>query len=398
MAGSSRLQAVFDSGALVRPSAAVPNFVALVRSLLSLAGGRAPPSDPQVEELKRRIGHADRFLFVLIDGMGLSQVAGLPTGSFLRRHLDREFQAVFLSTTAAALTTLATAEWPAVHCVPGWWTRLDPWGVDAVALPFEERGTGRPLEELGVSARLFFPVSSAWPDLRPAPLSILPAGIVQSTYTRYATGGSPREGYRTLDEALAMARETGLGSSGRRLTYLYLPQLDSVSHEAGTGHVRTRELLSALDRLCAALCREVSGRVRVVITADHGQTDVPGERVFVLPRGDRLARRLRCQPSGEPSVPIFHVRSGQEEAFAEEFRSRLGEHFILLTPEEVAQEDMLGPGLLAPLMRERLGSFVGIPLRPSKLYLQPCGECHPEHVGTHGGLTAAEMQIPLILA
>ncbi len=119
MAERSRLQQAFDSGRLVRPAADVPNFVALVRSLLCLGGGPAAAMDAQASELTRRIGASDRYLLVLVDGMGLTQVAGLPGGTFLQRQLDSELQAVFLSTTATALTTLATGEWPCVHCVPG---------------------------------------------------------------------------------------------------------------------------------------------------------------------------------------------------------------------------------------------------------------------------------------
>ena len=46
----------------------------------------------------------------------------------------------------------------------------------------------------------------------------------------------------------------------------------------------------------------------------------------------------------------------------------------------------------------RLGSRIGVFLDPVKLYVRPVARCHPEHIGTHGGLRPAEMRVPLVVA
>ena len=63
-----------------------------------------------------------------------------------------ELQTVFPSTTAATLTTLATAGWPVKHAVLGWFLYLPE--VDAVTtiLPFIRRSDGTSLTELGVNS------------------------------------------------------------------------------------------------------------------------------------------------------------------------------------------------------------------------------------------------------
>jgi hypothetical protein len=141
----------------------------------------------------------------------------------------------------------------------------------------------------------------------------------------------------------------------------------------------------------------LAGRARVVISADHGQVDVPPERRFVLPADDPLRARLVCPPTGEPTVPVFHVIEGEQSAFAAEFDERFGEHFVLLPTAEAERMRLFGPGALSPRMRRRLGSFVGVAAEPAVFYIAPC-DTGAKNVGVHGGLRAAEMFVPLILA
>ncbi|KPL00080.1 MAG: hypothetical protein AMK75_05920, partial [Planctomycetes bacterium SM23_65] len=180
-------------------------------------------------------------------------------------------------------------------------------------------------------------------------------------------------------------------------TYLYLPQLDEMVHRKGTGDVDVHQLLFSLDGQFSKLARVLGGRARLVITSDHGLADVTEDRRFVLPEDDPLRAHLVCRPTGEPSVPIFHVHEGHEEVFRGEFAERFGEFYALLTPHELAGLALLGPDPLSSAMTRRLGTFVGIAPDPTVLAIAPCRGA-AKHIGIHGGLTPAEMRIPLILA
>jgi N-acetylglutamate synthase-like GNAT family acetyltransferase len=397
MSEMERVQSWFDSGVLVRPSADTLNFVDLVHALAHLtgAGNAAPRAGAQ--KLCGMIGAADHYVFVLVDALGMAQLRTLPPQAFLPKHLVTQLQAVFLSTTGAALTTLATGEWPCSHAVPGWWVHLERFGISAVTLPFQERLTGRPLSELGISAETVFPIPSIWASAEYESLTVLPANIVDSTYSRYASGDTPRVGYTELPQALATIRKVIQDARRPTSIYLYLPHLDEISHRKGTEDEQTRRLIAALDEVLAGLAAGLGGKARIVISADHGQTDVPDARRTVLPEDDPLSVHLQFQPCGEASVPIFHVREGHDEQFAAQFAARFGGHFALLTPEEVERMRLLGPGELTPVTKRRLGTFMGIAPQPAKLYVRPCDRCNPQNIGVHGGLSAAEMDIPLIL-
>jgi len=197
---------------------------------------------------------------------------------------------------------------------------------------------------------------------------------------------------------MAAVRQSVFDAQHASFTYLYLPHLDELSHRLGTEDPQVRRLVAELDAMMAELAESISGRARLVISADHGQTDVPPERCFVLCQDDPLCKDLCCQPTGEPAVPIFHVRKGSEESFAQAFRVRFGHCFALVTPDEVARLRLLGPGGLSPAMRARLGTFVGLPSQAAKLYIEPLAGSNPGNIGVHGGLSPAEMLIPLVLA
>jgi len=84
----------------------------------SVGGSQENPwRDQLIRDMK-----AQHFLLILCDGMGNSILEQhLASTAFLRRHNQcDQLWAVFPSTTPAALTMLATAQWPGQHGVPGW--------------------------------------------------------------------------------------------------------------------------------------------------------------------------------------------------------------------------------------------------------------------------------------
>ena len=158
MTDLERVRRWFDTGRLVRPSADVINFVDLVRALAHLSGAEDMETVPGVKELCRRIGHAENYIFVLVDALGVDLIQKLPEKAFLRTHMIDQLQSVFLSTTATALSALATGQWPCAHGVPGWWTYLEESDISVITLPFRERSTERTLEEFGISMEDLFPM------------------------------------------------------------------------------------------------------------------------------------------------------------------------------------------------------------------------------------------------
>jgi hypothetical protein len=415
------LEQLFDAGVLLRPSDRRPNLVHLIRALATLAGVGDLGASPPVADIVSTIGPAEHLVFVLLDGLGMNTVRRLPVESFLASCVTGELTSICPSTTACALTSLATAQYPNRTAVAGWFTHVPALGLTAVTLPFVERFTGQPLTSRGLRAEDVLPAPSIYPRMTHRPLSIGPAYICDTTYNRYARGGTPGHGYDSIPHAIDKILDRLITATGPTFTHLYLPEVDSICHKLGVGHADVVPLVMRIDtelkRLRDGLRAAPAGladRTRIVVSADHGLLDVPRADQTLLFDGDPLLDLLAVPPSGDARMPVFHVRGrvrgeGSAEleaepdatpearaAFAEAFLRRFGDRMSLVPTEQAEEMELFGPGTLSAVARPRFGDFIGIPFRPATLAYHPPGKPVGElFLGVHAGLSPQEMRVPL---
>lgn len=373
---------------------ALPGTVALARALAEIAGAPSPP-DPRADEIRALIGDADHVVFVLADGLGVNLLETYAEGAFLRDHMARELRAVFPSSTAPALTSLATGAWPGAHAATGWWTYIPAVDHTITLLPFADRFIERSAEALGLSGDVAFatptPLAQASRDV----LTVMPKWIAGSTYSRYTAASHPIAAYGAVAEGVDIVAASVRAARTATYTYLYIPIIDGEEHEHGWMAWQTRRALAETRREIERLSAVGSG-LRIVVSADHGQLEVPDAAKVVWSKDDPILRHLRFPPTCEPRCAAFHCADGEHAAFAEAFRARHGEHFALLTLDEAEEEQLFGPEPMTAETRARLGHFLAIALDDSVLMYEP----HPDlrkMRGYHGGLSPDEMRIPLIV-
>ncbi len=390
----AELRQAFDSGRLVRPGEGSASLVDVARAVGHLNGAEVRPSahSPSLVDL---IGEPDHLIFVLADGLGLSTLEQLPADSFLRSHLATEITTVFPSTTASALTTLATGEWPERHAVTGWWTHLPEIDGPATVLQFTRRSDGAPLERLGVlPERVFLAPAMAAGQGRDA-LALVPEQIAGSVYSTYMFGRDGARGYGHPEEVVETVVSRVRRSEGRTSTYLYFPHVDSAAHQYGASHDAVRQALRLLDGVLGSLSGELHGSARIVVTADHGLLDTRPDAVHPIADADPLVQALRTSPSGDSRVLYMHPRDGMEERVRDIFRERFGDRFFLIDTDEAAELELLGPGPMSTETRRRIGSLIAVSRGVDVIQYQPYAD---PMVGHHSGLTPDEMMIPLIVA
>jgi hypothetical protein len=392
-----RVLAWFADGRLVRPIADPrPDLVDLMRAIAALCGAPGQAS-AHSQQLGERIGHHDHLVFTLVDGLGLELLRehARDASGFLAGLPREELLATFPSTTAVALTSLATGEHPASHGIPGWHAWLPEAGVVAEILPFVERFSKRPLADFGLAGDRVLTIPSVMRAFARDRVVVTRAYVAGSTYSRWWSGESPSIGYDRIPDAIDAVIGRVLSARAPTYTYLYLNQLDSLCHERGVTHPEVRTLLATIDRELERLHAGLRGRARLVISADHGHVDAGPEHIVA--HDSPLAQLLRCPPSGESRVPLFHVRPDERDRFHEGFARAHGEAFALLPLDEVEALRLLGPDPLSPAARERFGDFMGIAHGYDTLrYRHPQLKPH-RNLGVHAGLTPAEMIVPLLL-
>lgn len=390
-----RLLDWFDAGALLRPTPAAPNIVSLGQAMLSLIGAPGVTLDAQSAAFADAIGRHEHYVFVLCDGIGMNLVETLPPDAFFRRNLAMEMRTLFPSSTAPALTSLATGVWSPRHAVPSWWTYMPEAGLTATILKYIERYSEKPLQDFGVGPEQTFPLPSALADVRHDVMGVTPAYIASSTTSRYLYAQAPYVGYEHLGDAADAIVARIAAARAPTFTYFYIPYVDAAEHTHGVRARPVREALDRVDRSLGRLAEALAGRARMVATADHGLIDIQPGSQRILKDDEPMLAHLVCPPAGEPQAPAFHVRDGQGDAFAAMFREQYGETWALISIDDAHGLGLFGPDGFSEIARPRFGDFIAVnaSAREMAYGMKPEG-LH----GSHGALSPGEMRIPLVLA
>ena len=393
------LLAAFDSGALLRPDPAAPNLVDAARAVAASVGASDLELSPFAGDLAASLAEREHIVLILADGLGMEMLEREADARTLRGNLRGELRTVFPSSSAVALTSLATGEWPARHAITGWWTHIEEIGGPATILQYRRRSDDRSLADLGVSPEDAFPAPSLAPRIRRRSHFLMPHQIADSVYSRYVAGG-PAAGYHSLAGVPGLIEEAVRDVGEPTFAYIYVPHVDNEAHHGGSESNAARAAMLAVDRLVADLKAGLGESAAVVVTADHGHLGVAAAERFMIRTAYGIPTLLASPPSGDARVLEFHVRPDARERFEEDFRFAFGRHFYLLTTGEAEDLALLGPDPLAPPTRRRLGDYMAISRGPAVLGFQPSKASREalQQRSHHAGLTPAEMLVPLVVA
>ena len=272
-------------------------------------------------------------------------------------------------------------------------------GAIVAPLPFRVRTGRHSLREAGVTPETLLGLIPLF-DRLPLPCHVVsPKHIVHSDFNVALSGKAQRHGYETLEEMFALIAGILRSDAPRSYVHAYWPQLDSLAHEHGIHSEPVATAFASLDAGFARLLDVArSSDSLVVATADHGFIDTTAEQTIDLDDHPELRETLLLPLCGESRTAYAYVRAGREAQFEDTVRERLGGRVLLLRSEEVVRQGWLGPGEAHPALRDRLGDFVLLPRGQAILRDWLKGEERHTHIGVHGGLTEAEMIVPLVVA
>jgi hypothetical protein len=375
----------------IRPAYGTGSLADLLPSVSALLG---VPGARDVLGLERHLGGVERVGVLLVDGLGAYQIpvlkehapvlAGLAAG--VGGHAGT-LTSGFPSTTPVSLVTLGTGALPGAHGVLGFTVRKPDggilnhihWGDDP------DPGQWQPLPtRLETAAAAGVAVTQV---TRP---EFEGTGLTVSAYRGAAFSGA------SDFSAVADGMLRALAGTGPALVYGYHPELDRQGHEAGVDSAPWQAAAAELDKLLDRLLSGLPANAALLVTADHGQINIPYERRFDI-AGQEDLRAGVVAVAGEPRVRYLHVADGALDDVLAAYRSRLGPAAWVLTRDEAIDGGWFGP--VPPAHRGRIGDVVVICL--DRAILLNSGR-EPPAVGRliayHGSVTAAEMTVPLLIA
>lgn len=332
---------------------------------------------------------ARRECIVLIDGMGMNalKLVGSTLPIFQQLKHQTQLSATFPSTTSSSLTSLGTGRHVGSHGMVGYTMRVPHSGSPERllnALKWDERVD----PHMWQSQKTLFERGSE----HGLKVSHVAAKRYEDTgFTRAALRGANYRGVNVIDD---MVRETGLAlrDSGS-FAYVYINDVDDASHREGLGSEKFHSAMARAAELITKLVENLPKGSRIWITADHGM--INRDDFCVLGKGNDLLQNVSLL-GGEPRVRYLYLRPGTIEETRSQWQDYLGDKITIYSREEAINRGLFGPDVEERNI-ERIGDLIVIANHNFILVEPDREELQLAMVGHHGGVTAAETEIPLLM-
>jgi Type I phosphodiesterase / nucleotide pyrophosphatase len=367
----------------VTPGPMIPDYAgANVRGIIPALLGPGKWNESLPAWFPEPVGHADQVVLLILDGLGWEQLQDRrPLMPALSSMVGGAITTVAPSTTATALSSIATGLTPAEHGLLGYRMMMGGEVINVLRwnTPSGDRRRSHPPRDVQ-------PYSAFLGHEIPV---VSPADLQGTAFTEAHLRGSRPVGWRAVSAiSVEVGREL---RAGERFVYAYYGGIDKTAHERGFGDFFDAELRFA-DRLVADVLDVLPPGAVLLVSADHGQVHV-GDQI-IDPAPELLA--MVAAQSGEGRFRWWHAQRGATEELVAGTRELYGGHAWVVTRQQMIDEEWFGPTLAQPIAA-RLGDVALVAHQPVSFY-DPADSGPFELICRHGSLTAAEVLVPFVAA
>ncbi|MBC7597362.1 MAG: alkaline phosphatase family protein [Kineosporiaceae bacterium] len=333
------------------------------------------------------VPEAPRYVVLLVDGLGydLLREAGDAAPFLSSLLVDKPMTVGVPSTTATSLTSLGTGLTAGQHGVVGYTSRVP--------------GTTQRLNSLKwdqpIDPRDWQPHATVLHTMTAAGIEasvVNDAKFAGSGLTLCSQRDVPFYGVNSVWERLEVILDT-VEATPRSVVYAYESRLDHTGHSKGCDSEEWRSMLTTIDNDLQHLRAELPADTVLIVTADHGMIDLPREGRFDANEQHGLLDDVVLL-AGEARFRHLHTRAGAEADVAARWSEVLEDRAIVRTQAGI--EDWFGP--ITPEVRPRIGDVLVASLGDFAVFSSKEFAIELKMRGFHGSVTAAEMQVPLLIA
>jgi hypothetical protein len=363
----------------------------------------------------------DAVILVLIDGFGwrfYERFAG--QDPCLKRFAENgavlRWTSQFPSTTAAHMTCLHTGL-PVGQSGVFEWQYYEP-ALDAVIEPLTYSFAGdrkrETLAAAGVQPAALFPAQTFYQALAAQGVTSYVyqhREYTPSSYSDWVMRGAQVTPVFTLPEALVNLRQQLAHASSPSYFVVYFDKIDTLGHYYGPDSAQQQAEvetdLFALERVLLQPLQGKASNTLFILTADHGQMEINPRTTIYLntdPRFEGFRRFLRTDrqgrtivPGGSPRDVFLYIEPALLDEAHRFFADRLAGKADVVRTQELVEQGYFGPPPLAPALLGRLGDLVLLAYPGESIWWYEKDRFESRFYGHHGGLTAAEMEIPVCL-
>lgn len=362
----------------VVPEYAGANLAGVVPGcLLDRPGGRP-------DWFPAELNAAEGIVLLLVDGLGYRQLRRFAScAPNLSSMNGGPITSVAPSTTATALTSLATGATPLEHGIIGYRMSMDGevmntlrWGSDRGDM--RSKCPPERIQPIPPFAGMSVPVLSR-------------RELETSAFSQAHLRGTVPLGWRAMSSIAEQARK--LLERGEPFVYAYYDGLDKIAHERGFGPYYEAEL-RAVDWLVGELLAALPSGSTLAVTADHGQVAV-GRNVVALP--ESISKEVAFQ-SGEGRFRWLHCRRGRDTEVRKVAEDVFGDRAWVLSKEDIIDSEWFGPRGTSAHADEAIRRMGDVALVPfTDMSFDDPADSGPFPLECrHGSLTAEEMLVPFV--
>lgn len=362
-----------------------------------------------------------KVIFLFIDAFGWR---------FFERHRERlpflrrfdttgsvtKITSQFPSTTAAHVTTLYTGQPVGRHGIYEW-NLYEP-KLDAMITPllysFSGERAPETLQSAGIPPESFLPVNWFIEDLVQHGITCYLnqfQGFAHSTYSRMIGRGATVVPHKTLPEALANMTQTLQRQRGPAVYFLYFGGVDALGHDYGPNSVQLdaeiEACFDALERWFQRDATALPSDTLLMLAADHGQVAVdPATTLYlnlqdefrkVLPMLKTTRQGQTLTPGGSPRDMFLYVKEPALEDAELLVANIVSDRGVVRRVADLIEAGYFGPLPVSDTFLGRVGNLVILPLEGEAVWWYEKDRFEQRFRGHHGGLTAHEMETPLLL-
>ncbi len=392
----------------------------LAPSVQSLFGFPAPrPTFPQ-NFFSKLPGTYKKIILFAIDGFGYSHFTkNYKNLSFFDRLQDRgevfPITSVFPSTTPAALTSIYTGLTPQEHGLPEWTVYFEEFDSIVEPLLFRKHKSGdrESLVKIGGKPEVLFEGKSIFNQLAEHDIKsyyFIYQDYFPSSYSSITSAGSHVQPFcdgRDLMQKLTAAVET---ASEATYFFVYWSNIDSAQHAYGPQSVpHTRALGEFSDLVENEFLKKLSPAAAedtlLLLSSDHGQTDIRGEDILYLGKyvylNDTYSKNKsgeRILPTGSPHDVFLFIDPAKVQETIQLLQKDLQGKAEVLTTRAALSRGLFGIGKASQKFINRIGNILILPYPSVHIWYEYFPPETYHQLGIHGGLSEEEMIVPFAIA
>lgn len=379
----------------------IPNYkngsiVNLMSSIQTSLGDRneyAPLKNLDLKLFKE----SKNIILMVIDGLGYEYLLKNKKKTFFEDKSITRITSAFPSTTASGITTFMTGVAPQQHGITGWFMYMKELNSVVKPLPSSFRGSDEKFSELGLNSKEIYDQNNIFSKLKIRSYVILEKSLLDSDYNSILNKDAKVIKYQdtNLNSFFKETRKIVSSNNKRKFIYTYWPHFDKIFHHKGEESKELTRHFKMIEKKISTFTKSLKGtNTTLIITADHGLIDT---KTILLDNHPKLKETLSLPLCGEPRLVYCYVKPSKKKEFERYIKTEMSRYCSLHKSSDLVRKNYFGLFKSHKHLSGRIGDYILMMKENYAIKDFVNGEKRKIKKASHGGISAKEMYVPLIV-